>query len=146
MTIAWLAILRIDVDLLIALPGLVWALSIGTVFFSLLLEKRLREVERAPLPEPLEMDLAQPEMPKEKSSPKTLFGMYAVGAVFVLSGFSGLVYEVVFAKCLALTFGSTAIASTTVSGNLYGWDRTGQLDRWPHWCCKSECAPNLCLL
>jgi len=36
---------------LIALQGPVWVLSIGNISFSLLLEKRLREVERASPPE-----------------------------------------------------------------------------------------------
>ncbi len=120
MTIAWLAVLRIDVGFLIAVPGLVWALSIGTISFSVLLEKRLRDVERAPLPQPLKMDLAQQDAREVTSAPSTVSGMYSVGAVFVLSGFSGLVYEVVFAKCLALTFGSMAIASTTVLATYMG--------------------------
>ena len=38
----------------------------------------------------------------------------AVGVVFFLSGLAALLYEVIFAKSLALTFGSTAGASTTV--------------------------------
>lgn len=38
----------------------------------------------------------------------------SMAIVFALSGFSGLVYEVVFAKKLSLIFGSTAMASATV--------------------------------
>ncbi len=34
--------------------------------------------------------------------------------IFIISGFAGLVYEVVYAKALAVAFGSTAIASYTV--------------------------------
>lgn len=34
--------------------------------------------------------------------------------IFIASGFAGLVYEVVYAKALALTFGSTSIAAYTV--------------------------------
>lgn len=41
-------------------------------------------------------------------------------AVFCLSGFAGLVYEVVFAKALAVTFGSTALASYTVLATYMG--------------------------
>lgn len=37
-----------------------------------------------------------------------------VAAIFVASGFAGLLYEVVFAKALAHVFGSTAVATTTV--------------------------------
>lgn len=44
----------------------------------------------------------------------------AVTAAFFLSGFAGLIYEVVFAKALALTFGSTARAATTVLATYMG--------------------------
>lgn len=43
-----------------------------------------------------------------------------VALLFFLSGFAGLVYEVVFAKQLAITFGSTAVASTTVLATYMG--------------------------
>ncbi|MBU2289099.1 MAG: phosphatase PAP2 family protein, partial [Gammaproteobacteria bacterium] len=41
-------------------------------------------------------------------------------AVFVVSGLAGLVYEVVYAKALAITFGSTALASYTVLATYMG--------------------------
>ena len=41
-------------------------------------------------------------------------GLLAVLALFFLSGFTGLLYEVVFEKDLALIFGSTARSATTV--------------------------------
>jgi spermidine synthase len=40
--------------------------------------------------------------------------------LFFLSGFAGLVYEVVFSKALALTFGSTALAQYTVLATYMG--------------------------
>jgi predicted membrane-bound spermidine synthase len=120
MTIAWLAILRIDVPFLVAVPGLVWALSIASTLFSLYLERGLRKGERTEAQEPSKMQMAQSVVPKVVTSPQGVFATYAIGAVFVLSGFSGLVYEVVFAKCLALTFGSTAIAATTVLATYMG--------------------------
>ncbi|MFO0676404.1 MAG: fused MFS/spermidine synthase [Polyangiaceae bacterium] len=43
-----------------------------------------------------------------------------VALAFVFSGFAGLVYEVVFAKSLALTFGSTSSATTTVLATYMG--------------------------
>ncbi len=46
--------------------------------------------------------------------------MLPVGGVFFLSGVAGLLYEVVFAKSLALAFGSTAGASTTVLATYMG--------------------------
>lgn len=41
-------------------------------------------------------------------------------ALFVISGLAGLVYEVVYAKALAVTFGSTALASYTVLATYMG--------------------------
>ena len=46
--------------------------------------------------------------------------MIPVAGVFFLSGVAGLLYEVVFAKSLALTFGSMAGASTTVLATYMG--------------------------
>lgn len=43
-----------------------------------------------------------------------------IAAIFFASGFAGLLYEVVFAKELALVFGSTAVASTTVLATYMG--------------------------
>jgi len=43
-----------------------------------------------------------------------------LAAVFTLSGFAGLVYQIVFAKGLALTFGSTSHAQTTVLATFMG--------------------------
>lgn len=40
--------------------------------------------------------------------------VWLVVAIFVLSGFAGLVYEVLFAKSLAIVFGGTALAAYTV--------------------------------
>ena len=44
----------------------------------------------------------------------------AVTVLFFLSGFAGLLYEVLFSKSLAVTFGSTAVASTTVLATYMG--------------------------
>jgi spermidine synthase len=46
--------------------------------------------------------------PQREHVQKWIFG------IFFASGFAGLVYEVVFAKALALTFGSTSLAAYTV--------------------------------
>ncbi|WP_347455484.1 fused MFS/spermidine synthase [Acinetobacter thermotolerans] len=48
------------------------------------------------------------ELPIKNQVPKWIIG------VFIASGFAGLLYEVVYAKSLAVTFGSTSLASFTV--------------------------------
>ena len=71
MTIAWLAILRIDVSFLIAVPGLVWVCPLDYLLFTALGEERLREVERArPLAEPSKIHLAQQEYGKDGRTAK----------------------------------------------------------------------------
>ncbi len=54
----------------------------------------------------------------ERDARDALPGM--VIGVFFVSGFAGLVYEVMFAKSLALVFGSTATAATTVLATYMG--------------------------
>lgn len=46
--------------------------------------------------------------------PIELRGHYWLVGIFFFSGFAGLVYEVVYAKALAVTFGGTALAANTV--------------------------------
>lgn len=50
----------------------------------------------------------------DESNPQVPRAPTWVLAIFFASGFAGLVYEVVFAKALALTFGSTSLAAYTV--------------------------------
>jgi predicted membrane-bound spermidine synthase len=64
-------------------------------------------------------------MPRETESERSDAGLRGDDAVLVLavffaSGFAGLVYEVMFAKSLALVFGSTATAATTVLATYMG--------------------------
>lgn len=46
--------------------------------------------------------------------PLELEGKYWLVGIFFFSGFAGLMYEVVYAKALGVTFGGTALASNTV--------------------------------
>jgi predicted membrane-bound spermidine synthase len=64
-------------------------------------------------PEPTEAQVPAPAAFSLKGVRPLLFA-------FAFSGFAGLVYEVIFAKELALTFGSTAKASTTVLATYMG--------------------------
>ena len=53
---------------------------------------------------------------KKRAKP---YSAWVVG-IFLLSGFAGLVYEVVYAKALAITFGSSALAAYTVLATYMG--------------------------
>lgn len=82
----------------------------------LLLEVRLHAAEVA---RPAE-DITRDEAALVPAPAPTSRLAMLVATIFFASGFAGLVYEVVFAKELALVFGSTAIASSTVLATYMG--------------------------
>ena len=86
--------------------ALAWPLALACLGLPPWLERR-RQAEAPPTPPPAE--------PAEATR-----GLRAVTAMFLASGAAGLVYEVVFAKQLALTFGSQATASQTVLATYMG--------------------------
>ena len=90
---------------------LTWALSVGSVGLTLTLEARLERRGRAAT-----LAVADAAPPHAAPQPARGSRMHtaALALVFAASGLAGLVYEVVFAKQLSLTFGSTARASTMV--------------------------------
>lgn len=56
----------------------------------------------------------------DKQASVTIKAPAWVIGIFVISGMAGLIYEVVYAKALAVTFGSTALASYTVLATYMG--------------------------
>ncbi len=80
-----------------------WSVGIAvylTVFFLRFVWQNQQSIETS-----LQVDEVQPV---SEHYPKWIIG------AFVTSGFAGLLYEVVYAKSLAITFGSTSLASYTV--------------------------------
>lgn len=61
-----------------------------------------------------------PQMFKPLASPPKSISVRWVYGLFVCSGFAGLLYEVVFAKSLGVTFGGTALAAYTVMATYMG--------------------------
>ena len=113
--IAWLLALRFGIEMFRAVPGLSWIAMAATVAVSTYLYNRLLgSFERAP-------DLEPAATPG-----RTLLGAIGtrgvrhVAVMFVISGFAGLMYQVLFSKALALVFGSTSTAAYTVLATYMG--------------------------
>jgi predicted membrane-bound spermidine synthase len=108
LTLAWIALLRFGAGILAAAPLLAWPAVIGTVVASVTVYSRFERLtagaESAPASPAAAID-ATPAVGRE---------IRYAGLMFVLSGFAALVYQVVFSKALALTFGSQATATYTV--------------------------------
>ena len=101
----WLAILRFGLSLVEAVPSVLWAGIVFTIVFAVISVRRLIRAGQ---------DVLDEQNSHNVSKTKTSRELWLIAGLFVFSGFSGLVYEVVFAKSLALTFGSTALATYTV--------------------------------
>ena len=114
MLLVWTALLLWAPALLAGSVPLTVALCVASVVVPLIMEANLvRSRKRLPF----EIEHASTK-PKDSDVPIPQRG--AMTALFVMSGFAGLAYEVVFAKSLALTFGSTASAATTVLATYMG--------------------------
>lgn len=100
---AWLVGLATIPEVLGAHPSVTWPLVLSTVLAAALCRQVLCRGTAQ-----LQRPLALPRRLEWK------WPVVALAAVFTISGFAGLVYEVVFSKFLALTFGSTSRANATV--------------------------------
>jgi predicted membrane-bound spermidine synthase len=113
----WIIAVRFGVEAFLAVPGLAWAAMLGTIAACVALYRPLARASRAAL------ELT--EVPAQAAAPSAQDAgarreLHAVGLMFVLSGFAGLVYQVLFSKALALSFGSTATATYTVLATYMG--------------------------
>ena len=92
-----------------------WSVALGFILLALHLRIVWREVDTN---EDLLCQVAPELLLNEKrvSSflPTELHGRRWMVGIFFFSGFAGLVYEVVYAKALGVTFGGTALAANTV--------------------------------
>lgn len=108
LTLAWILAVRYGIGLFEALPGLTWAAIVATVVASVRLYLPLARALRGAPPAVL-----REERVANAPTGRRREAAYA-GAMFVVSGFAALVYQVLFSKSLALTFGSTSTATYTV--------------------------------
>ena len=109
LVLAWIAAVRWGAAAFVAIPGFMWAAVMATGIASVLIYGRFaRDVRTAgPL-------LAQPERMTTPLDAAARRDTRHIAAMFAISGFAALVYQVLFSKSLALTFGSQATATYSV--------------------------------
>lgn len=104
LVLALFAALRFAGDALLDVPALGWILVLLTLAASVIARRRAVEL--------MDGSVSSVDEPAEEQGRGGVRAATAFALMF--SGFAALVYEVVSAKVLALTFGSTSVASTTV--------------------------------
>jgi predicted membrane-bound spermidine synthase len=115
LTLAWLLALRFGLEAFLTVPGLSWVAIIATIAGSVALYRPLHRAAAAPLSRAPAGLVLEPVLRQIRP------GIGArIAGLFVLSGFAGLVYQVLFSKALALTFGSTSTATYTVLATYMG--------------------------
>ncbi|GHD64170.1 fused MFS/spermidine synthase [Jeongeupia chitinilytica] len=106
-----LLLLRFGINLFTHVPGLSWVVLLATIIVPTIFYRRMINEQDGYLlqlsPEKLGSGI-EAEKPKDDKLLKV------VTLLFVMSGFAGLMYEVVFSKSLALIFGSMSVAVYTV--------------------------------
>ena len=113
--IAWLLALRFGIEVFRSIPFLSWIAMAATIAASAFAYRRLmRSFEQAPEPELI--PVPGQSMPDASGRKELRY----VAAMFVISGFAGLMYQVLFSKALALVFGSTSTAAYTVLATYMG--------------------------
>jgi predicted membrane-bound spermidine synthase len=118
LTLAWIAAVRYGASAFVEIPGLTWAVVLATPIAAARIYARFARAAQAALP-------LAPTPSVATSSPSSTSAassraLRPVWVMFVVSGFAGLVYEVLFSKVLALTFGSQATATYTVLATYMG--------------------------
>lgn len=115
--LAWVLLIRLSLDTFLERRWLCWLLLGATALVVWLQARwiaRLRGVALA-LPMGVAGMVAQPATVRTMSQEQRRYGL-----MFFFSGMAALVYQVLFAKELALVFGSTATATLTVLATFLG--------------------------
>ncbi len=118
--VLWMLLLRLMPEWLQLHPGFVQAFSVWSVGVGLvLLGLHVRSVWREEDTNEVLLQQSAPALAPAPFVMPTLLPVELAGkrwlvGIFFFSGFAGLVYEVVYAKALGVTFGGTALAANTV--------------------------------
>lgn len=110
---SWVILLRVAPSWLVAQIEFVQVLSVASIAVSLIVFWQIFKenlVEKTPA----RLAIRDSAEVQKTKSPRWII------AAFFVSGIAGLIYEVVYAKALAVTFGSTALASYTVLATYMG--------------------------
>lgn len=117
MTLFWILLVRFAPEVFLV-PGFTWVLTIATVVASIMLYRPL-EREALAFSQRAEQTAADPAA-LTQAALRVRLELRQVVLMFVVSGFAGLMYQVLFSKALALTFGSTSTATYTVLATYMG--------------------------
>jgi len=109
LAMAWILSVRFSATAFIAIPGLMWGAMLATAIASAVIFSRFTRAAREAAP-----PLAASRPATAPSSAAARRDSRYIAAMFAISGFAALVYQVLFSKSLALTFGSQATATYTV--------------------------------
>jgi predicted membrane-bound spermidine synthase len=111
--LAWIVALRGGLWAFEALPGLSWVTMLATVGYGVVLFRRFFALARSAAPDATLVTVPRVGGVRHR-------GMLTATVLFFASGFTALVYEVVFSKSLGLVFGSMATATYTVLATYMG--------------------------
>ena len=115
--IGWMALFKFASGWLMAHLGVVQMLTVwSAMLFFLVGHHFIRAVWHMPA----DSTETQPVAAPPTLLPTDLKGNYWIIGVFFASGVAGLIYEVVFAKALAVTFGASSLATNTVLATYMG--------------------------
>ena len=118
--VVWMGLFKFASGWLMAHLGLVQLLSVwSAVLFVLVSYHFIRAVWHMPADTVDSAPATRATVPPTLL-PADLKGNYWVIGVFFASGVAGLIYEVVFAKALAVTFGASSLATNTVLATYMG--------------------------
>lgn len=119
--VSWVILLRTSIVTFVAHPPLAWLAVIATIFVSMWLFGRLRLSLKQTNTALSNFEASGRELPATKQVALGAQNSHLkIAGMFVASGFAGLMYEVIFSKSLALTFGSTSTAAYTVLATYMG--------------------------
>lgn len=121
--VLWMVLLRLAPAFLSNNWGFVRALSlVSSVLAGWLTVDFIRAVRLLPVEvkTPARPNWEHQPIRLARFLPAELDGRSWLVGIFLVSGFAGLMYEVIYAKALAVTFGATALASYTVLATYMG--------------------------
>lgn len=115
--VGWMALFKFASGWLMAHLSVVQALTVWSAALFLLVSFHFIG---AVWHMPADSEQIQPAAAPPAPLPTDLKGNYWIIGVFFASGVAGLIYEVVFAKALAVTFGASSLATNTVLATYMG--------------------------
>ncbi|MDR3479190.1 MAG: phosphatase PAP2 family protein [Burkholderiaceae bacterium] len=116
----WIVALRTSIHWLVANPWACWLMILATVIVVALQSYWMCKF-------PALVNVSKDEIVKPIIDARPVLLERRLGLMFFVSGFAALVYQVLFAKQLALVFGSTSTATLTVLATFLGGMAIGSM-------------------